>query len=193
MTDQRILDEGAIHDVLRNERRRFALEELCENGNVLSVRDLSERVAALETGESPAPRNIRQSVYVSLHQTHLPKLDELGIVEYDADAKAVGLTDRVRELEAYTDLTATKESESEPASRSSHMMWYYLSISLVGLCLTGAVAVGIPVVAEGGSAAIAAVLFASTLVLAAYQVRSERNRENSDRAYDRLEFDRDRS
>jgi len=193
MSDQRVLDEGAIHDVLRNERRRFALEELCENGNVLSVRDLSERVAALETGESPAPRNIRQSVYVSLHQTHLPKLDELGIVEYDADAKAVGLTDRVRELEAYTDLTATKESESEPASRSSPMMWYYLSISLVGLCLTGAVAVGIPVVAEGGSAAIAAVLFASTLVLAAYQVRSERNRENSDRAYDRLEFDRDRS
>ena len=190
MTDQRALDEGAIHDVLRNERRRFVLEELRENGNALSVRELSERVAALQTGESPAPRNIRQSVYVSLHQTHLPKLDELGIVEYDADAKAVALTRRVRELEAYTSLASLEESES--GSASTPPTWYYLSISLVGLLGVGAAALGVPIATEVGPVAIAAVLFASTLVLAARQLRSERGGENSDRGHD-WGSDRDRS
>jgi hypothetical protein len=94
MTGEWVLDEGDIHDVLRNERRRHTLELLRDNGETSSVRDLSEEVAALETGESPPPRNIRQSVYVSLHQTHLPKLDDLGIAVYDADAYRDSIADR---------------------------------------------------------------------------------------------------
>jgi hypothetical protein len=189
MTDERALDEGAIHDVLRNERRRFTLEQLRANGNSLSVRELSEQVAALETGESPPPRNIRQSVYVSLHQTHLPKLDELGIVEYDADAKAVALTDRVRELEAYMGPAA---GEIESGSVSTPLAWYYLSLSLVGLLAMGAIALGVPVVTAIGPTAIAAVFFASTLALAARQLRSDRDGGASDRGHD-WRFDRDRS
>ena len=67
-----------IHDVLSNERRQKVLELLRDNGHdgSMTARELSERIAEHETGESPPPRNIRQSAYVSLHQTHLPKLDE---------------------------------------------------------------------------------------------------------------------
>jgi hypothetical protein len=64
----------------------------------MRVRDLSEAVATLETAEDPPPRNKRQSVYVSLHQTHLPKLHELGIVTYDADSKAVTLSESAHEV-----------------------------------------------------------------------------------------------
>ena len=69
------LEAVEIHDVLSNERRQMVLDRLRESGGTMSARDLSEYIAERETGESPPPRNIRQSAYVSLHQTHLPKLD----------------------------------------------------------------------------------------------------------------------
>jgi hypothetical protein len=99
------LDEADIHDVLRNRRRRLAIDCLrgSEDGE-LSVRTLSEQVATGETGEDPPPRDKRQSVYVSLHQTHLPKLHRLGIVEYDDDSKVVRLEDRVREVQLYMEV-----------------------------------------------------------------------------------------
>lgn len=169
MTRKRVLAEGDIHDVLRNERRRLTLEQLRDNGNSLSVRELSERVAALETGETPPPRNIRQSVYVSLHQTHLPKLDELGIVEYDADAKQVTLTDRVREVETYMDLPVETEADADSGRRRA---WYSLTLSVVGLLAMIALALGAPVLTAGGAAVVGAVCFALLFVLAAYRLRS---------------------
>ena len=73
-----------IHDVLSNERRRMVLSILHEEDTrSTTARDLSERIAEMETGQSPPPRNIRQSAYVSLHQTHLPKLDELEVLAAD--------------------------------------------------------------------------------------------------------------
>ena len=95
------LSRSEIHDVLRNERRRLVLERLWADGSE-TVRELSEHIASIESGENPPPRNVRQSVYVSLHQTHLPKLDDLGIVVYDDDAKEVSLAARAADLEQYT-------------------------------------------------------------------------------------------
>ncbi len=95
------LDEGDIHDVLRNDRRRAVIESLLEDGDHGTIRDLSERIAPFESGEDPPPRNIRQSVYVSLHQTHLPKLEGLGIVDYDTDSKDIELRDRATCVKAY--------------------------------------------------------------------------------------------
>lgn len=167
MTAERALDEGSIHDVLRNERRRHTLELLRENGDTLSVRDLSERVAALETGESPAPRNIRQSVYVSLHQTHLPKLDELGIVEYDADAKQVTLTDRVEDVEAYMGRPTDTDAGSDPR-------WarYTLVLSVLGIVTMLAVTLGVPVVTAIGAPTLGVVLFAVVFAVAIQQLQS---------------------
>lgn len=87
-----------IHDVLSNERRQLTLRILAEIGESLTTRELSERVAEHETGERPPPRNIRQSAYVSLQQTHLPKLDRLGIIDYDTTAKRVTLTEQAEEV-----------------------------------------------------------------------------------------------
>lgn len=81
-----------IHEILSNERRSYLLELLvAESPRELS--ELAEAIAAAEAGEEPPPRNIRQSVYVSLHQSHLPKLTEVGFVEYDETEKVVTITD----------------------------------------------------------------------------------------------------
>jgi hypothetical protein len=151
------LSQSEVHDVLRNDRRRRVIERLVEEGTE-SVRDLAEHIASIESGETPPPRNVRQSVYVSLHQTHLPKLDDLEIVVYDDDAKEVWLAERADQVLVYLE-----DGHGTP----SHGPWpaVTLGVALVGLAgatvgvaaSVQAVAVGVPVVAllvVGGVAAV---------------------------------------
>lgn len=128
-----------IHDVLSNERRQMVLTLLQEENEPMTARELSERIAEIETGESPPPRNIRQSAYVSLHQTHLPKLDELGIVEYDQSTKTVSLHDRAKQVRVYM--------EAVPRYGIS---WseYYFGVAVLGVLLVAASLIGVPVVAS---------------------------------------------
>ena len=130
----RSLSPAEIHDVLRNDRRRLVLERLRENGGTETVSELAEHIGAIEAGESPPPRNVRQSVYVSLHQTHLPKLDDLGIVTYDADGKTVELDARATDLDAYLDVSAADDG----------MPVVYLGLGVIG-------AVSLLAVAASGS------------------------------------------
>lgn len=80
MFQRSALPEVDVYHVLSNARRREALAELWAQPEALSLRELSERIATTESGESPAPRALRESVYNALHQTHLPKMDDLGLV-----------------------------------------------------------------------------------------------------------------
>jgi hypothetical protein len=162
------LEATEIHDVLRNDRRRLSLDCLREaEGGVLSVRDLSEMVATLETGEDPPPRNKRQSVYVSLHQTHLPKLDELGIVVYDSDSKEVSLQRKMREVEVYMDVVP-----------KYGLSWgeYYFALGLLGMLSTLAVLLGVPGVAALGITVLASGFFVVLMLSATYQVYDQQDR-----------------
>ena len=118
------IEEHEIHDVLRNERRVRTLEYLREFGGTVALRELSEEIARRETGESPPPRNIRESVYNSLHQTHLPKLDELGVVDYDRNRKLIRLLEPAAEVDLYMEVNAPPE-----------VTWatYYRTVGIVAL------------------------------------------------------------
>lgn len=133
-----VIDEAEIHDILRNERRRRTIRHLQGSLGEVSLRDLSEAVAAAETGEAPAPRDIRDSVYNSLHQTHLPKLDDNGIIEYDADRKTVRLTERSRQLDLYMEVVT-------PYGISWSQ--YYRTLGLLGLTAIVLQDLGVPVFA----------------------------------------------
>ena len=78
-TGSRELSATEAHDILSNQRRLAIVAALREEGE-LSARELSERIAAQETGSSPPPRDARRSVYVSMTQTHLSRLERNGIV-----------------------------------------------------------------------------------------------------------------
>jgi hypothetical protein len=162
------LAETEIHDVLRNDRRRLTIECLreAEDGR-LSVRDLAEQVATLETGQDPAPRNKRQSVYVSLHQTHLPKLDDLGIVSYQSDAKMVTLQDRIRQVEVYMEIVPRYG-----------LSWgeYYFALGLLGMLTSLAVLLGVPGVAALGITVVASGFFVVLMLSATYQVYDQQDR-----------------
>ncbi len=68
--------------------------ELLGRERTWDLSDLAEEIAAAETGERPPPRNKRQSVYVTLHQTHLPKLAHHDVVDYDSERKTVTVEPR---------------------------------------------------------------------------------------------------
>lgn len=155
------LDEGTIHDVLRNDRRRLVIESLRDGDGSADVSDLAERIAVRETDSEPPPSNKRQSVYVSLHQTHLPKLEELGIVTYDPDEREVELLDRVEEIEVYMEVVP-----------EYGLSWgeFYFAWALLGLLAVLGVQIGVPVLSAFGVSAIAGILFAGLMVASAYHV-----------------------
>jgi hypothetical protein len=155
------LTQSEVHDVLRNERRRHVIERLVER-ETDSVRDLAEHIASIESGESPPPRNVRQSVYVSLHQTHLPKLDDLEIVVYDDDAKEVWLSDRADEVLVFLDGDAGDESPP----------WAAVNLAFA---VAGLLAVGVGVLADLPAVAIgfSALALVGVGVLAGYRLTDE--------------------
>ncbi|MDR5657347.1 hypothetical protein RH831_09155 [Halodesulfurarchaeum sp. HSR-GB] len=95
------LPEPEIHDVLRNERRRAALQCLRERAGEAHINELTNAIVHREAGPETDTKSLKQSVYSSLHQTHIPKLEAADVVAYDEDANVVRLTTNSREVDRY--------------------------------------------------------------------------------------------
>lgn len=94
--DETDRDDDELFDILANQRRRFALHYLRQHPEAcVSLTELSEHVAGWEHDVDPAELDYRKrkSVRNSLHQFHLPKLDDAGIVAYDDRSSEVELLD----------------------------------------------------------------------------------------------------
>lgn len=159
------LDQKEIHDVLRNERRQNALKQLQQNMGRLTVRTLAEAIAEAETGESPPPRNIRRSVYNSLHQTHLPKMDDLGVVDYDRDRKIVSMQSNARQVDVYMEAVTPYE-----------ITWaaYYRILMLLALLVIAIAEIGAPIVSSVPSLALCFVFLTILALSTIYQLWSRR-------------------
>lgn len=72
------LTVGQVCDLLANDRRRRTLIAVDEGTR--EIRVLSEEIVAIEAGMDYTEQE-RQSVHVSLIQTHLPLLVEYGVLE----------------------------------------------------------------------------------------------------------------
>ena len=163
------LEPTEIHDVLRNDRRRLVLEELFDTEEGGTVRELAEYIASVEAEESPPPRNVRQSVYVSLHQTHLPKLDELGIVSYDGDTKEVSLDDNADAVAVYLDVDRGEEpGDREAGGRALEPV--YIGVGLVGIAALLANQLGVPGVSAVSGSLVGTPFLVMVVALAAYRL-----------------------
>ncbi|UPV76835.1 hypothetical protein M0R89_20420 (plasmid) [Halorussus limi] len=92
----RDLSDDQTYELLANARRRACVRHLRNregrgpsDGAVVSVRDLADAVADSVADDGPASDGLRQSVYTSLSQHHLDKLDEWEVVRYDREARSV--------------------------------------------------------------------------------------------------------
>lgn len=150
-TEQTVLEEVEIHEMLGNERRQLILRFLKDQAEGrMGARALADRIAEVETDESPPPPNLRKSVYITLTQNHLPKLDRYRIVDYDEQSKRVALAERSSEVWVYME-TVPKYGIS----------WseYYLGTACLGLLLVVATWIGVPLIADVGTAVWAVVVF----------------------------------
>lgn len=99
MTDnERSLTQNQLYDTLANERRRACVRYLLDNPEEAPVKELATYVARQVSDESPPSDSFQQSTYISLVQTHLPKLDDYGVIEYDADSKTVRVGPALEEV-----------------------------------------------------------------------------------------------
>jgi hypothetical protein len=124
------LEHDDIFGILSNDRRRCIVHYLKKHdGRRVELRELVDYVAAWETNTpvDELDSDERKSVYAAIRQTHLPKMEEAGIVEYEHMRGEVELTDCAREVELYLEYVPGDD-----------LAWseLYLGLSAVALSLT---------------------------------------------------------
>ena len=105
------LSKGEVFEVLRNQRRRYVLQYLKQDSRPVELGDLTQQVAAWEYDTIPekvTPEQ-RKRVYTTLQQTHLPKMDEAGILVFDSDSGVIEATDRTRDISIYLEIVPGHE------------------------------------------------------------------------------------
>lgn len=132
-----ILGEDRLFDLLGNERRRSCLQCLADVEGRITVQDLASRVAARVSDEECSPDDIHDSVYISLCQNHLPKLDDARVVDYDAAEKTV------RPGRAFPVVERHLRADSVDASGQDAMRYYFLT-SVVTVLVLGAATYAVP-------------------------------------------------
>ena len=86
------LTESEQHRLLADERRQVVLESLPGQGSELALDELAASVLERERDDSNDGPATQNEVAVSLHHVHLPVLDDLGVLDYDADSHRVAIT-----------------------------------------------------------------------------------------------------
>ncbi|MFC4989730.1 DUF7344 domain-containing protein [Saliphagus infecundisoli] len=175
------LSKDVIFELLKNRRRRQVLAYLLENEATVTLGELAERIAAWENDTEVAALSSdqRKRVYVALYQTHLPKMDDAGIVDYDQDRGLITLADNADLLVMYLD--------TENHYRDRWDRWY-ASLSVVGAVLVAGVVVGVGPLALAPVAAVSGLVVAAFLfVSAAHCVVNRRRRRTVDDKLSRVE------
>lgn len=123
-TDTPDLDEDEVFHLLQNERRRRVLAYLREHddGEGVDMRDVVDAIAAEEhdTTVQALRSKERQRVYIALYQSHLPKLDDANVIEYDQRRGWVSRTETTPDVERYLENgTETEDDEDDAASETA--------------------------------------------------------------------------
>jgi hypothetical protein len=122
-----------LYDLMRNVRRRYVLYYAEQSGGRVSIEELVETIAAWESpsGTDAVSLDRRKSVYTALHQTHLPKLEQSGLIHYDRTDRAVAVRDRATRVELY------------PSPRTLAWDRYFGLLSAVSALVVGLSALGV--------------------------------------------------
>ncbi|ELY42545.1 DUF7344 domain-containing protein [Natronorubrum sulfidifaciens] len=160
------LEPDDVYHLLQTRRRRDVLRYLHRADGPVQLRALAEQIAAweAETTVENLTSSERQRVYISLYQTHLPKLDTHDVIDYDKDRGTIEATPLAAQLVPYlTGLEATTEHDPWPRR-------YATAVGGCGLLLT-AIATGLVSIPWAIAAASITGLIAAVTTVHAYSVR----------------------
>lgn len=125
-----------LYELLGNCRRRYVIEYLREHEGPTDLDTLTIHVAAQENDIAPEDVTSaqRKRVYTSLQQTHLPRMEEMGAVTFDKEARVVTPTTQLSEFTLHLDIVP---KQSVPLSI------VYLSLSGLSVLLLVITAAGV--------------------------------------------------
>jgi hypothetical protein len=162
------LSTDAIFQTLGSRRRRHVLHYLRQQDRPVPIRELSEQLAAWELGkghDAVTPKE-RKRLYTALHQTHLPTMNDLNVVEYDRNRGVASLTDHIGQFDIYLDVVSHNDL---PWSQ------FYLALGGVLTAVVTVAALGIaPFTALGGFGYALAVAGLFTLFAGHHTIRDRR-------------------
>lgn len=130
------LPPGDVFEMLSNARRRHVVHYLLQHDETVTLRALSRQIAAWENNVAPedVTSKQRKRVYTALHQSHLPKLDECGVIDFNDDRSLITPTERVSDLQVYLEVVPDNE-----------IPWsvYYTGLGLFSASLLAAKTIGL--------------------------------------------------
>ena len=111
-TDELSLD--IIFEMLRNRRRQLVLEYLREHDETVTIGELAEHIAAIENDTTVRQLNAQQRkrVYIGLYQCHLPKMDDVDVIEFNQSRGRIAPGKHIEPLYEYLDV-ANGETDDE--------------------------------------------------------------------------------
>ncbi|MFW5948116.1 MAG: DUF7344 domain-containing protein [Halolamina sp.] len=157
--------------LLANRRRRFVLYYLRTSASDdVTVRELASEIAAWENGieEVDVTYKQRKRVYTSLYQSHLPKMHEYGVVEYEQNRGKVRLTAEGETLDAYLEVVSGND-----------VPWsdYFLGLTVLSFAFLVGVILDVPPFADLPTS-VASLLVVTVFGLSAlgHMIRTRRSR-----------------
>lgn len=170
------LSSDEIFSLLGNGRRRFILRYLKKEDQPVALSQVVEEVAAWESDKpvEELSENERKRVYVSLYQTHIPKLAAADLINYEDDERTVELADGATQIEPYID-----DESTEP-----NWYMYYLLVVAVSMSVFMASLVGPEWIREFGNVLLPATLVLLVVLAAVHFVYDRRKRNRRVRLVD---------
>lgn len=106
------LDE--VFDLLRRERRRYALYYLDQQDGPVTIDELTRKISEWELGSSrnEVPDERFEDVILSLEHSHLPRVDDAEHIEYDRENERLRITDASTEFSVILSITKGLERPS---------------------------------------------------------------------------------
>ena len=165
-----VLSEDELFDLLANQRRRHILHSLMQEEAPLEIGTLSQEIAAWEDGleYEQVSSTDRKRVYTALQQSHLPKMDRAGVIEFDSNRGTIEPTPALENVEIYMDVV-----------RGTDVPWsqYYVGLTGISAVVVGAITAGLgPLAAVPTVTAAVFVLVAFGVSAIAHALYSRRNR-----------------
>ena len=171
-----------IFHLLQNSRRRDTIEYLRAHSDqeAFEMREMATQVAAWENDKpiEEITSTERQRVYISLYQSHLPKLDEEGIIDYNQSRGIVrpnALLEYVGQFLPSETEVANSDSDAGASTWFRHLSAtkLYTAATLFGLLLVSASWLELMPAALTDYLAVVIVGFFATITLAVrYQIIS---------------------
>jgi hypothetical protein len=168
------VSSDVLYSLLADKRRRYTLHYLKQRREQVAVREVAEQVAAWENGKSveELTSQERKRVYIALYQSHLPKLADAGVIEYNRSRGIIERTERADIFDRYlsggrADASAPVDSDAEDEPGRAWHDYYLYAATGGALLLAGGVSGILPV---SGFAVAAASIVAFGLLACAHRI-----------------------